>query len=334
MNMHNKLCLLEKGTGYWWGLTYTFPVIATLAWASSCADQCSYNSDNKSMKLRAFFASTAELRIPKPRSDLDTSYGYYTELLHKALTKAAKGRPVPALLPTMDMEQDRAVQELMRGRTIDIYWMGTDKNRNAALRAIPIPLERGLMGYRQFVVHRKRVAEFEQVHSLAELQKFTACQGTHWPDTGILRAADLKVKTSTGYENLFKQIAAGRCDYFPRGFHEIRIEMNKRAGEFPELVAYEPLILHYPFAVYFFVRQDNHALAAWVQEGLEQMIDDGELLAHIQQHPHTRRAFPLARLAERRIINIPNDSLPDSADQFDARYWFQPADFIPSAKAQ
>ncbi len=110
--------------------------------------------------------------------------------------------------------------------------------------------------------------------------------------------------------------------------------MNKRAGEFPELVAYEPLILHYPFAVYFFVRQDNHALAAWVQEGLEQMIDDGELLAHIQQHPHTRRAFPLARLAERRIIHIPNDSLPDSADQFDARYWFQPADFIPSAKAQ
>lgn len=279
-------------------------------------------------------ASMAELRIPKPRSDLDTSYGYYTELLHKALTKAAKGRPVPELLPTIDMEQDRAVQELMRGRTIDIFWMGTDKTRNAALRAIPIPLERGLMGYRQFIVHRKRVAEFEQVHSLAELQKFTACQGTHWPDTGILRAAHLKVKTSTGYENLFKQIAAGRCDYFPRGFHETRIELTKRADEFPELVAYEPLILHYPFAVYFFVHQDNHALAAWVQEGLENMIDDGELLAHMQQHPHTRRAFPLAASVERRIINIPNSSLPDGADQYDSRYWFQITDFIPSAKVQ
>lgn len=275
----------------------------------------------------AVAANTMELRIPKPRSQLDTSYDYYTELLHKALSKAAKGRPVPTLLPTLDMEQDRAVQELVRGRTIDVYWMGTDKNRNEALRAIPIPLERGLMGYRQFIVRRNRVAEFEQVRSLADLQKFTACQGTHWPDTSILRAADLKVKTSTGYENLFRQIAAGRCDYFPRGFHEIRIEMNKRSVEFPELVAYESLILHYPFAVYFFVRQDNAALAQWLEQGLEQMIDDGELLAHMQQHPHTRRAFPLVHTPARRLIEIPNHSLPDTGRYYSARYWFQSSDF-------
>ncbi len=272
-------------------------------------------------------ANPVELRIPKPRSDLDTSYGYYTELLHKALNKAANGRPVPVLLPTLAMEQDRAVQELARGRTIDIFWMGADQKRNTALRAIPIPLERGLMGYRQFIVHRLRVTEFDQVRNLADLQKFSACQGTHWPDTEILREADLKVKTSTGYESLFRQVAAGRCDYFPRGFHEIRIEMNKRAAEFPGLVAYEPLILHYPFAVYFYVRQDNQRLAEWIQQGLEKMIDDGELLAHMQEHQHTRRAFPLITASPRRLIEIPNNRLPDAGSFNTARYWFQASDF-------
>lgn len=268
------------------------------------------------------------LRIPKPRSDLDTSYGYYTELLHKALTKAAAGRTVPVLVPTMMMEQDRAVQELALGRSIDIYWMGIDKNRSVALRAIPIPLERGLMGYRQFIVRRERVPDFDRVNTLADLQQFTACQGAQWPDTEILRAAGLSVKTSTGYENLFKQLAAGRCDYFPRGFHEIRIEMAKRAREHPKLMAYEPLILHYPFAVYFFVQQDNEPLATWIQQGLEQMIEDGELLAHMQQHPHTRRAFPLVGQVQPRFIPIPNTGLPDRTEQNTLRYWFQPADFV------
>lgn len=272
-------------------------------------------------------ADPVELRIPKPRSELDTAHNYYTDLLRKALAKAANGRPIPILLPTMQMEQDRAVQELVRGRTIDIFWMGADQNRNRALRVIPIPLERGLMGYRQFIVHRQRVAEFDRVQSLADLQKFSACQGTHWPDTDILRAARLTVKTSTGYENLFKQVAAGRCDYFPRGFHEIRIEMSKRAEEFPELVAYEPLILHYPFAVYFYVRQDNQVLADWVQQGLEKMIDDGELLAHLQQHQHTRRAFPLGAESPRRLIELPHNQLPDAGTFNLPRYWFHAADF-------
>lgn len=272
-------------------------------------------------------ASPSELRIPKPRSDLDTSYGYYTELLQKVLTKAANGRPVPRLLPTLQMEQDRAVKELVHGRTIDIVWMGADQKRNSSLRAIPIPLERGLMGYRQFIIHRSRVADFDRVKNLDDLKHFTACQGTHWPDTDILRAAALTVKTSTGYENLFKQLAAGRCDYFPRGFHEIRIEMSKRAAEFPELIAYEPLILHYPFAIYFYVRQDNEALANWIQQGLEKMIGEGELLVHMQQHNHTQRAFPLKTELPRRVIALPNSQLPD-ADSFDtARYRFQAHDF-------
>lgn len=273
-------------------------------------------------------AEPQTLRIPKPRSVLDSSNTFYTQLLQKVLAKAANGREVPQLIQTFPMEHDRAVRELARGRSIDLVWMGMNNMRNKALRAIPIPLDRGLMGYRQFIIHRSRLAEFEQVKTLEDLRKFTACQGAQWLDTDILRDANLSVVTSTGYENLFKQVAAGRCDYFPRGYHEIHIELAQRGAKFPELMAYESLVLHYPFSVYFFVQRDNETLAAWIEEGIQKMIDDGELVAHLQQHPHTLRAFPLVSNNNRRFITIENFYLPDFADEKNPRYWFQPDDFM------
>lgn len=273
-------------------------------------------------------AEPQTLRIPKPRSVLDSSNTFYTQLLQKVLLKAANGREVPELIQTFPMGHDRAVRELARGRSIDIVWMGMNHMRNKELRAIPIPLDRGLMGYRQFIIHRSRLAEFEQVKTLEDLRRFTACQGAQWLDTDILRDANLTVVTSTGYESLFKQVAAGRCDYFPRGYHEVAIELAQRGAKFPELMAYESLVLHYPFSVYFFVQRDNEMLAVWIEEGLQKMIDDGELVSHLQQHPHTLGSFPLASNTKRRFITIANFYLPDFADTKNSRYWFQPEDFM------
>jgi hypothetical protein len=268
------------------------------------------------------------LRIPAPRSDLDTSSSYYIELLQLALAKAADGRELPALEVTMPMEQGRAAHELALGRSIDIFWMAADKKRSSMLHQVPIPLERGLIGYRQFIVHKKRLAEFEQIRSVKALSQFKACQGAQWPDTDILRAANLPVVTSTGYEQLFKQVAAGRCDYFPRGFHEIKIEMAKRAAAYPELAIAESLILHYPYGIYFFVKKDNKQLAEWIERGLQQLIDDGELMQHMQSHQHTSRAFPLVAPQGRYLISIPNAGFPAGQDTRNKRYWFQPDDFL------
>lgn len=273
-------------------------------------------------------AEIQTLHIPAPRSDLDTSSSYHVELLQKALLKAADGRDVPELKVTMLMEQDRAAHELALGRTIDIFWMGINNARARALRVIPIPLERGLIGYRQFIVHKKHLKAFEKIQDVKDLSQFTACQGAQWPDTDILRDARLPVVTSTGYERLFRQLVAGRCDYFPRGFHEIKIEMAQREQQYPELAVVDSLILHYPFASYFFVRKDNVELAEWVERGLEKMIEDGEFIQHMQEHQHTRRAFPLATSHSRRILSIPNHSLPESENYTNSRYWFQPDDFV------
>jgi hypothetical protein len=142
-----------------------------------------------------------------------------------------------------------------------------------------------------------------------------------------MRSAGLTVEEAPVYENIFKQMVAKRCDYFPRGLHEGVIELEKRRQLYPELVRYEPLMLHYPFAIYFFTRKSDEALALWIEQGLEQMIDDGELLAHMQQQELTRHVFPLQHKKPGQWISITNPLLSKDTVVTNSRYWFQPTDF-------
>lgn len=77
------------------------------------------------MPAQAVFASETamlnQIRVPKPRSEHDVSQQYYVELLHKALQKAAAGRPLPHIMPVAEMEQGRAVRELQKGQLIDLF---------------------------------------------------------------------------------------------------------------------------------------------------------------------------------------------------------------------
>lgn len=269
----------------------------------------------------------AQLLISKPRSEFDINHHYYTSLLKKALTKAAAGRAIPELKPTFAMEQGRALRELAKGESLDVFWVGTDLAKEHEFRAIRIPLERGLMGFRKFILRKDSVAKFNSIRSLQQLQQLTACQGAFWPDVDIMRSSGLKVEEAPVYENIFKQLLAGRCDYFPRGLHEGVIELEKRQALYPELVRYNKLMLHYPFAVYFFTRKENEALALWIEQGLEQMIDDGELLAHMQQQELTRHVFPLQHNSSDPWISIKNPLLSPDTPVQNSRYWFQPQDF-------
>lgn len=208
--------------------------------------------------------------------------------------------------------------------------MGTDRDKEQQLRAIRIPLERGLMGFRMLTIRQSQFDKFNQISSLQQLHKLTACQGLSWPDTKILQHAGLKVLTSPVYENLFKQVNAGRCDYFPRGLHEGQTELRERAALYPELVRYPNLMLHYPFAIYFFTGKQNETLAQWIEHGLEMMIADGELLAHMQQHPLTAHVFPLSQFRMQHWLELSNPGLSPDARYLDRRYWFVPADFSAS----
>lgn len=267
------------------------------------------------------------VRVPKAAPNWDAPQKYYVTLLRMALEQGANGRPLPSIEDTLVMEQGRISYELSRGKNVDVYWMGSNIEREQKLRPIRIPLVRGLLGFRRIIIRKDMADDFAKVKNLQDLQRFTACQGLDWPDADILRASRLRVVQLAGYSNLFHALAGHRCDYLPRGYFETDSELKRFTPIHPELMLFKPLIIHYPFPMYFFTGSQNEYLAQWIETGLQRMISNGQLLEFITHHPYTSSAFPLQAAPNWVWIELPNPILSRQTDAGDRRYWFQQSDF-------
>lgn len=288
-------------------------------------------SEHAPTSEQAPISEPTPIKVPRAPVEYAVAQDYFMGLVRMALQDGANGRPVPPVVETVQMEQGRIIHELDRAALVDLYWVGTSAEREQKLRAVRIPLVRGLLGFRRFIIRRDMAGEFARVTSLEDLRQYRACQGLGWPDSDILRAAGLRVTELAGYGNLFRALVGRRCDYFPRGYFETSSEMALHQPQHPELMVFEPLVLHYPFALYFFVGVKNEALAQWLELGLERMIDNGKLLAYMHEHPYTREVLPLVSGADWQWIFLPNPTLPPDTDYRNKRYWFQPEDFAPAA---
>jgi len=260
------------------------------------------------------------LLIPAPYSSKDIAHEYYVGLASQALALGLDVTDPPTLVPTVHMNQARAAVELKKGN-LDLFWTGADKYTESELNAIRIPLDMGLMGFRRFIISSRQQALFEEIDSLEQLKRLTACQGTYWPDTKILRSAGLKVLDTPVHEDLFELLGTGRCDYFPRGFHEGPAEVEEWKSVFPDLMVSDRIIIHYPFTIYFYTRKGEAWLADALERGLERMIDDGLLLEYMKTHPSTSHLFPLEQFKSATFIELPNPHFNEDTRVDDPRYW-------------
>ena len=276
----------------------------------------------------AFSAAAFEqtLNIPSARSSFDISHNYHKILLLKALQAANKNSNVSLVEATVTMSQGRAIEELKKS-TLDVYWLGTSQQLEADLLPIKIPTTRGLIGFRKFIIHKDSLEKFNRVNTISDLKGLSACQGTHWPDTQILRAANLSVVTTPIYEDLFKMVNAKRCDYFPRGYHDVKTELNLRKGLYPNLISYDNILLQYPFAVYFFTNNKNTALAKDIEKGLRLMAENSEIEQLMTQHPLTSSIYPLHSEEHTVVIKLSNPLLPQVNNFSNKDYWILPSDF-------
>lgn len=273
------------------------------------------------------WADNIVLNVPKPRSSFDVAHDYHQRLLLRALEVTQTENETPLIQSTIEMSQGRAIKELSKGTLIDVFWLGTSHTLEADLLAIKIPTTRGLIGYRKFIIRKDKVAQFDKVNSLDDLQKLLACQGTHWPDVDILEHANLPVITTSMYENVFKMLNSNRCDYFPRGYHDAEIELELRKALYPDLMRYDRIILHYPLAVYFFMNKANKALAERVEKGLIMLAKAGEIEQLMMQHPLTKDVYPLKNEMNSLYLDISNPLLPKGRKVTDPTYWILPKDF-------
>lgn len=259
----------------------------------------------------------ARTTVVYPRWDKqDTRQVFFFKMLKLALEKDKNDIDLQASRLLMD--QGRALVQLSAGKDVDVVWTMTSKQRESELLPIRIPLDKGLIGWRIFLIKQKDVAAFSKIQSLQDLKKFEAGQGHDWPDTEILRAAGLPVQTSANYDGMFKKLVMGRYDYFPRSVTEIWAEINSNPDM--GMVVDQSVLLQYPAAFYFFVNKKNEALAKKIEAGLRLAIKDGRF----NQLFTNEFGADLARanLKKRTLIKLDNPFLPPETPLQDDTLWF------------
>jgi hypothetical protein len=196
----------------------------------------------------------------------------------------------------------------------------TTRERENVLRPIRIPIDFGLIGWRVLLVHSGDEKRFGGVESAADLAEMTAGQGHDWPDVAVLRDDGLRVATNDTYEGLFEMLARGRIDYFPRSISEALLERENHA-KLP--IEIEPtLLVHYPFALYFFVHPGNEALAGALERGLERALADGSMKTRFLAEYSDEIAA--LHLTARRRVELGNAELPEQTPLSRRELWFDP----------
>lgn len=214
--------------------------------------------------------------------------------------------------------QPRYISDVMSS-SIDVLWTATDLNVERDLLPVRIPLFKGLLGHRIFLIEKNSQHKFNNVKTFADLQKLTFGQGASWADTKILEANGLTVVKTMTYQSLLYMVDGDRFDAFPRGVHEPWSEMNSIPGL--NLTVEKNIMLVYKMPFYFFVNKNNTQLAKDLELGLNRAIADGSFDKIFFEEPSVKKAIENADLKNRLVFQLTNPNLPKETPVDRAELW-------------
>ena len=267
-------------------------------------------------------AEQSSVRVLGPQSKENVSHDYFYQLLERSIKLGSSKHIALKPLDATSLTQGRTLQ-LLAKKYLDVYWTGTTIEREKQFYAVKIPLMKGLLGYRVSIIKKPNLSTFTTISEKDFKQKI-ACQASHWPDTKILDYNQYKINPVVHYNVMFEMVSKNRCDYFPRAIFEGYGELEVAQKKFDDLIILDDVLLYYPFPIYFFVNKENAALGHIIENGLEQMIDSGELDTFMRNHYVTSHAFPMEKWKSKRIFHLENPFLPETTNIENSRYWIAP----------
>jgi len=261
---------------------------------------------------------------PRSESATDSQYQYDYELLRLALERTRDTHGPYELRPSsVPMNQARAAHEIVNGTgAVTIFARSTAAEHEERMWPIRLPIDKGLVSYRVFLIRADTQPRLDAVRTLDDLRRFSVGSFLTWADTRILREGGFEVVTGDSYEGLFRMLVAGRFDLFSRSVDEAYREYEERRGALPELAVDDKLLLYFPTTRYFFVQRsaDGERLAQRVEAGLERMIRDGSFDAYFLKHKGPLIAR--ANLKARRIFKIGNPFLTPQTPLSRRELWY------------
>lgn len=260
--------------------------------------------------------SPLKLVMPPSRSGLDVRDEYPVRLLKAALDDANIAYSITH--SDRQMPQSQVIRQVISGNGINLMWSMTSVQREEELLPIRIPLFRGLIGWRIFLIHKDNQALFDGLKTEKALRSLVAVQGLDWPDLIILRASGFRTTSLTEYDAMFDAVENKRVHYFPRSVREVWGELELRKDQ--DLKVETEWAVHYPTAAYFFVSRDNKALAATIENALLRTVANGKFeQMFMEEH---KQYLDRANFAKRKIIHIDNPLLPPETPVLEEEFWY------------
>ena len=267
---------------------------------------------------------------------VDSRYEYDWAVLRAALEKTRERHGPFELREVREiMSQARVLQELQApAGKINVLVRATSSQLEKQFLPVRIPVDRGLLGYRTFLVRQADLPRFAAVRKLDDLRRLKVGQGKGWIDVPILQAAGFKVIEGSAYDGLFLMLAAGRFDFFSRSADEALREYGERHSSLPEIALEPTLLLHYPLPRYFFTRRDaaGEKLARRITEGLEIMLRDGSF--HALFLDYKSAIIERAGLHNRRVLRLPNPDLSPETPLARKELWYDPLAEVSPVRAR
>lgn len=256
-------------------------------------------------------------------SQADKRYDYPETVLRKALdaTLESDGQYIVTYAPT-SMVRNRALTEIITGEQLNVHIAATRNQWEERTIPIRVPILKGLLGYRLFLVHKKDLPKFNELKDIGELKKLRAGAGAQWTTTMVLREAGFDVVTGTDYEGLFGMLNSNRFDYFPRGVNEIFAEFESRKSQYPNLHIEPTKAMYFPTPSYFFVSPKYPKLADRIRRGLQLIVLSGVFDKLFEEAYGD--AIAQANLNGRLIFAFENPLLPAQTPLDQPELWFSP----------
>lgn len=246
----------------------------------------------------------------------DDNAKYAIAMIRLGLEKAGKSYNIEVVEDAWSAPKLR--EELIQG-SIDIIWTATNNDMEENAIPVRVPLFKGLLGHRIFIIHKDNVHLFDQVNSFDQARQYKYGQGKGWSDTTIMEANGLNVVTAQKYEGLFHMTDGKRFDAFPRGVHEPWSEILSRPDL--DLTVDKNLMFVYLMPYYLFVAPDRRQLAEDIEQGLLQAIDEGDFDALFFNNDMVKMVIEKAHLAGRRVFELKNPDLPPATPLSNPKLW-------------
>jgi len=249
------------------------------------------------------------------------TYLFITDVLKLAIKKNPELNGIKTKnLSYVENNEGRTLALLDRD-IIDIFWVGTSKQREFEYEPVRFPIIKGLLGYRIFLTHKDNLVNFKNLTE-QQLKSMVACQGISWPDTEILSANDYTVATASKFMQLIKLTNLKRCDYFPRAVYEGLNEIKWLEDKYPNLRLVDNVLLSYQYPIYFFVRKSDYYLARQIEKGLYLATSDGSYQNLFNKHESLKYLHPLNKWKNTTIFKLSNPTLPDATPR-EEKYWLK-----------